>query len=49
MTLSVESVVDDDVGGQDPSTALVASFDSKVARRRAAPLQTLLLADFPYD
>jgi hypothetical protein len=35
MTLSVESAVDDGVGGQDPSTALVASFDPKVARRRA--------------
>jgi hypothetical protein len=41
MTLSVESVVDDGVGGQDPSTALVASFDPKVARRRAVRAQVV--------
>ena len=41
MTLSVESVVDDGVGGQDPSTALVASFNPKVARRRAVRAQVV--------
>jgi hypothetical protein len=41
MTLSVESVVDGGVGEQDPSTALVASFDPKVARRRAGRAQVV--------